>query len=292
MISKYQLFCILLLSRLSCEIVFPQTGGFSATGFAALLTAEGIRLLLALPLLIYSTRARDLYGSVAKKSRMLSVLLALFAAFFTAFLAARTILLNAEYAQRTIITGMSGAVIAVIITIFAVYIAVKGAEALARAGVLFFVVALLFTLVIVLADIPQMRMREINGAELNDSFWFHVLEQLLRGGEYLVFAALLPRISKGGCGTMLMFSLCSVVGIVLIGIFGMSVLGEFYGIAEYPFTAAAQLADVTLFKRLDGFAGAIWTLAAAFRAGLLLYAAVGTVNSVLHIGRAEERSRA
>ncbi len=292
MISKYQLFCILLLSRLSSEIAFPQMSGYSGTGFAALLTAEGIRLLLALPLFIYSARGRDLYGSVAKKSRALSIFMALIAAFSAVFLAARTVLYTAEYAQRTIITGMSAAVIAVFVAAFAVYMAVKGAEALSRAGVLFLVAAGIITLAVVLADMPHMHMRDISGTDLSDKFWYHVLEQLLRGGEYLVFAALLPFVREGGCGTMLLFSLCSVAGVVLIGIFSMSVLGEFYGIAEYPFTAAAQLSDITLFKRLDGFVAAIWTLAAAFRAGLLACAAYHSVRAVLNIGHSEERSKA
>ena len=292
MISKYQLFCILLLSRLSSEIVFPQTGGFSGTGFAALLTAEGIRLLLAMPLFVYSVKGRNFYTSVAKKSRILSIFMAFIAAFSALFLGTRTVFFTAEYAQRTIITGMSAAVIAVLIAAFAVYMAVKGAEALSRAGVLFLVAAGIVTLAIVLSDIPHMRMREIGGADLSESFWYHVLEQLLHGGEYLIFAALLPFVKEGGCGTMLLFSLCSVVGVVLIGVFSMSVLGEFYGIAEYPFTAAAELADITMFKRLDGFAGAIWMLGAAFRAGLLACAAYNSVNAVLDIGRTKERSGA
>ena len=292
MISKYQLFCILLLSRLSSEIAFPQTGGFSGTGFAALLAAEGIRLVLALPLFIYSAKGRNVYASVAKKSRILSALMAFVAAFSGAFLAVRTVFYTAEYAQRTIITGMSAAVIAVFISAFAVYMAIKGAEALSRAGVLFLVATGIVTLAVVISDIPHMRMREISGADLSESFWYHVLEQLLRGGEYLIFAALLPFVKEGGCGTMLLFSLCSVVGVVLVGIFSMSVLGEFYGIAEYPFTAAAQLSDITLFKRLDGFVAAIWTLGGAFRAGLLACAAYNSLNSVLGIGRTEERSKA
>lgn len=292
MISKYQLFCILLLSRLSSEIAFPQTGGFSGTGFAALLAAEGIRLVLALPVIIYSAKGRDIYGAAARKNRALGFVMTIVAGFSAAFLAVRTVLLTAEYAQRTIITGMSAAVIAVVIAAFAVYMAVKGAEALSRAGVLFLIAAGIVTLAVVLADIPHIRMRDISGADLSESFWYHVLEQLLRGGEYLIFAALLPYVKDGGCGTMLTFSLCSVAGVVLIGVFSMSVLGEFYSIAEYPFTAAAQLSDITLFKRLDGFAAAVWTLGGAFRTGLLLYSVYAAISSVIKAEQpaAERRS--
>ncbi len=281
MISKYQLFCIMMLSRISSQLAFPQLSGYSATDFAALLTAEVIRLALALPVIVYSAKGRDFYGAAARKNLFWGYAMALVSGFSAAFLAARTILMTAEYAQRTITTGMSAAVLAVVIAAFAVYTAVKGVEALSRAGVLFLAAAAVVTLAVVLADIPHLKMREISGAELSGDFWYHVFEQMMRGGEYLIFAALLPFVKKGGCGTALVFSVSSVAAIVLLGIFSMSVLGEFYGIAEYPFTAAAQLADITLFKRLDGFTAAVWTLGAAFRSGLLLYTVYAAVNAVV-----------
>ena len=42
---------------------------------------------------------------------------------------------------------------------------------------------------------------------------------------------------------------------------------------EYPLAAAASLSDIVLFKRLDGITGAVWTLAAAFRCGMMLFSA-------------------
>ena len=53
-ISAAQLFCILLLMRISAELVYPTSGGFGGTGLAAALTAEVIRFVVALPVLIYS----------------------------------------------------------------------------------------------------------------------------------------------------------------------------------------------------------------------------------------------
>lgn len=290
MISKYQLFCIMLLSRLSSEVAFPQTGGFGFEGMASVLVAEAIRLVVALPVIIYSSKGRDIYGAAVRKNRLLGTLLGLTGAFAAAFLAARTVLIIAEFAQRTIITGMSAAVTAIIIALLAIYMAIKGAEALSRAGVLFLVAAGLVTVTVILADIPHMKLRDIGGAEISDSFIYQVLEQLLRGGEYLVFAALLPYVKKGGGGTALVFALASTVALLLVELFGMSVLGEFYGIAEYPFTAAAELADIAFFKRLDGFAAAVWTLGAAFRAGLLLFSVTAAVNSVMNGKEAVERS--
>lgn len=271
----------MLLSRLSSEIAFPQTGGFSFESLTSVLAAEALRLIVALPVIIYSSKGRDIYGAAVRKNRLFGTLLGLTGAFAAAFLAARTVLITAEFAQRTIITGMSAAVIAVIIALLAIYMAIKGAEALSRAGVLFLVAAGLVTVTVMLADIPHLKLRDIGSAEMSESSIYQVLEQLLRGGEYLVFSALLPYVKNGGGGTALVFALSSSVGLVLVELFGMSVLGEFYGIAEYPFTAAAQLADIAFFKRLDGFAAAVWTLGAAFRAGLLLFSVTAAVNSVM-----------
>lgn len=290
MISKYQLFCILLLSRLASAFVFPQTGGFTGTEFAALLTAEGIRLLLALPVIIYSAKGRNLYGAAARKSRFLGLSMSAVTGAAAVFLAAKTVFSAAEYARSTIITGVYSAVIALIIAAFAVYAAAKGVEAIARAGVLFLVAAAVVTLAVVLSDIPYMRLREIGGAELSDGFVYQIAEQLLRGGEYLIFSALLPFVKQGGAGTMLTFAVCSVSAVILVGIFSMSVLGEFFALTEYPFTSAAQLADVILFKRLDGFAAAVWTLGAALRAGLLLLSAYTAISAAAE--RPAEKTRA
>ena len=53
-ISAAQLFCILLLMRVSSELAYPSKGGFGGSGLAAALTAEAVRFLIALPVLIYA----------------------------------------------------------------------------------------------------------------------------------------------------------------------------------------------------------------------------------------------
>lgn len=298
MISRSQLFCILLLSRLSAEIALPYSGDFSGAGLLALITAEALRFVLALPILLYSIRGSSLYGAIGGKSRFLGELSGFLAAALLAFLAVRTMFYTAEFAQRTLLGGMSGAVILVMLAVFAVYTAVKGAEALSRAGVLFLAAAGIVTIAVILADIPHIRMREAAGTEYGRLFVRQVVERLFGGGEYLVLAALLPyvkpRENKHGCGgTGLLFALSSVAGAVLLNLFCMGVLGEFYAVAEYPFIAASQLSDIALFKRLDGFAGAVWSLAAALRGALMLFCAYASIREVLpKKNRQEERSAA
>ncbi len=289
MISTSQLFCILLLSRLASEIVHPAVGGYDITTFAAAATAEAIGFVLALPLLIYAVRGKDFYRAIAAKSRVLGWIIGIAAAFLLALAAARSALFTAEFVQRNILAGMSAAVIAVFIGGFAVYAAAKGAEAIARTGVLVLGGASLLTLVILLADIPRMRGLQLSSSPISSDFLNQVVERLMRCGEYLVFAALLPYLnrSKGlsPSVTLLTYAGASTAAVLLLNLFCMAVLGEFFGMAEFPFTSAAQLSDIALFKRLDGFAGAVWTAAAAVRCGLLLFASYAIIHRLSTFGK-------
>ncbi|MBE6901147.1 MAG: hypothetical protein E7478_01600 [Ruminococcaceae bacterium] len=176
------------------------------------------------------------------------------------------------------------AVLAVLLGAFAVYAAFKGIEAISRAGLLFAAAAAILTAVVVLADVSYIELRSFGGMQPAEDMLHLVLERLMHCGEYLAFAAVLPYVRKrergiGACGAVLIFALCSVTLSVLIDLFSMAVLGGFYGIVEYPFIAASGLADITLFKRLDGFSSAIWAACAALRSALLLYGSYAAIKS-------------
>ena len=68
-ISAAQLFCILLLMRISSEMVYPSRGGFGGTGLAAAVTAEIIRFVVALPLVMYSFKGRTFYAAIWRRNR-------------------------------------------------------------------------------------------------------------------------------------------------------------------------------------------------------------------------------
>ena len=298
MISRSQLFCVLILSKLSAAVVFPYSREFSGTGLLALIAAEAAELLLALPLLIYSVRRGDFYGSLKRKNAVIGVAAGYGAAFLTAFCGARTLVYSAEFAQRTLLGGMSGAVILVLMAMFALYAAFCGAEALSRSGVLILAVAVIVTVAVAIGCIPHIHLRRAAGAEYDELFVHQFLERLMSSGEYLILAAMLPHIreknGKSGAGaTGFLYGFTALAGVFVIELFCIGVLGEFYTIAEYPLTAAAQLSDVTLFKRLDGFMGAVWSLGAAFRAGALFYSSYNAIKAVSGTKRASaERSGA
>lgn len=280
-ISAAQLFCILLLMRISAELVYPTRGGFGGTGLAAAVTAEIIRFVVALPLIVYSFKGRAFYAAIWRRNRFWGWASAVGAAFLLGGFTARTVVYSSQFAQRILLTSTPVLLIALLLLGFAVYSAVKGAEAQARAGVLFLAAAAVITLLVILADIPYMRFDRELPQWTTELFVTDLIDRLTRSGEYLVFAALLPYVRDGGkaeSGTrsgaaVLWYALAGVLSAALLCVFFGAVLGEYQSMTEYPLAAAASLSDIVLFKRLDGITGAVWTLAAAFRCGMMLFSA-------------------
>lgn len=285
-ISAAQLFCILLLMRISAEFVYPTSGGFGGTGLAAALTAEVIRFVVALPVLIYSFKGRAFYYAIWRRNRFWGWASATGAAALLGGFTARTVIYSADFAQRILLTNTPKILLALLLVGFAVYAAVRGAEAIARAGALFLAAAAVITLLVILADIPYMQFDRELPDWTTGLFITDLIERLTRSGEYLVFAALLPYVRESGnaksgtrSGTAgLWYALGGVLSAVLLCVFFGAVLGEYQSMTEYPLAAAASLSDIVLFKRLDGIASAVWMLAAAFRCGVMLFSLVSILG--------------
>lgn len=285
-ISAAQLFCILLLMRISAELVYPTSGGFGGTGLAAALTAEVIRFVVALPVLIYSFKGRAFYYAIWRRNRFWGWASATGAAALLGGFTARTVIYSADFAQRILLTNTPKILLALLLVGFAVYAAVRGAEAIARAGALFLAAAAVITLLVILADIPYMQFDRELPDWTTGLFITDLIERLTRSGEYLVFAALLPYVRESGnakSGTRsgaagLWYALGGVLSAVLLCVFFGAVLGEYQSMTEYPLAAAASLSDIVLFKRLDGIASAVWLLAAAFRCGVMLFSLVSILG--------------
>ncbi len=291
-ISASQLFCILLLCRLSAEIVYPRTvSGTALEGILALVISEAVRFILALPVVIYSFKGTNIHRAVYSKNKFFGWCGAVFAALLLAGAALRTLFNSSQFAVKNLLNGGTSWVIFTISAVFAVYAAITGAEALARSGAIFLIAAALITLTVFLADIPYMRTdgfaaRGDFAALLGDTF-----ERVMRGGDYLIFAALLPYVNKkkksSSGKTVLWFAAASLLGGLLITVTSCLVLRDMYGLCEYPHIAAASLADIAFFKRLDGASAAVWTLCAAFRSGVMLFAAGSAVAEVYRAGKNE-----
>lgn len=286
-ISASQLFCLLMLSRLSAEIVYPRTASAAAVeAISALVITELIRFALALPLIVYSFNGSNFHGAVFHKNRFFGWVGGIIAALLLIGASFRTLFFSAGFTVKNLLIGGAMWAIFIISVILAVYAAVMGTEAIARAGVIVLIAAALLTVTVVLADIPYMRPTAITGGGDFNEFLDEVTERFLRGGEYLIFAALLPYVDRktnySAGKSVLLFALFSTLITVLLCVVNCLVLREMYGLSEYPFIAAASLSDIAFFKRLDGAAAAIWMLCAVFRGGLMLLAAGKTLSEVYH----------
>ncbi len=291
-ISPSQLFCMLFLCRLSAEIVYPRTAAGTAwEGVIALVIAELVRFVLALPVIIYSFKGTNVHRAVYKKNRFFGWCGALFAALLLVAAALRTLFNSSQFAVKNLLNGGTMWIIFAISAIFAVYAAITGVEALARSGAIFLIAAALITLAVILADIPYMQTDGFSArgdfsALLGDTF-----ERVIRGGDYLIFAALLPYVSKKNKSssgkTALWFAAASLFGGLLITVTSCLILRDMYGLCEFPHIAAASLADIAFFKRLDGASAAVWTLCAAFRSGVMLFAAGSAVVEVYRAGHSQ-----
>ncbi|MGN1119509.1 MAG: hypothetical protein ACI4Q4_04070, partial [Oscillospiraceae bacterium] len=69
-ISAPQLFCLLMLSRLSAEIVYPRCGaGYGGETMLAIIIAELVRFVLGLPVIIYTFKGEFFYRAVWRKNK-------------------------------------------------------------------------------------------------------------------------------------------------------------------------------------------------------------------------------
>lgn len=295
-ISASQLFCLLFLCRLSAEIVYPRTvSGTAWEGILALVIAEVVRFILALPVIIYSFKGTNIHRAVYNKNKFFGWCGALFAALLLGAAALRTLFNLSQFAVKNLLNGGASWMIFTISAVFAVYAAVTGVEALARSGAIFLIVAALITLAVILADIPYMQTDGFSARGSFSSLLGDTFERVIRGGDYLIFAALLPYVgkkNKSSSGkTALWFAAASLLGGLLINVTSCLVLRDMYGLCEYPHIAAASLSDIAFFKRLDGASAAVWTLCAAFRSGAMLFAAGSAVAEVYRAGHSSKAKK-
>lgn len=299
-ISTSQLFCVLMLSRLSAEIVYPRT--VSATpieAVTAIVISEVIRFLVALPLIVYSYKGNNIHRAVYNKNRFLGWTGAIFAAVLLLGASLRTLFNLSQFSVRNLVPNGALWLIFALAAAFAVCTAVMGTEALARSGAIFLAAAAIITITVMLADFPFINRNSFESFSRlgdNSSLIPDIIERAMRGGEYLIFAALLPYVSTkhhSGLGrTAVLFTLFSALAVLLICCMNCLVLREMYGQVEFPFLSAASLSDISLFKRLDGLAAAMWALCAAFRSGVMLLCAENALIEVYRAGHSPKKEAA
>lgn len=282
-ISGGQLFSIMLLSRISAVIVYPQSTAVTFTSsLIAEIIAELLRFLLALPVIIYSAKGSNFHLSVWRKNRFFGWCGAIIGTLLLVGIAVKTLVHTADFAWKSLLPEAAAVIIVLIGATFSMYAAFMGVEALARSGMLFLIIGGIITAVVYLADIPFMETIVFGDVKFGTLFG-ETVNCFLRGGEFLVFTALLPFVSKKNPNstmkTALWFGVISLAITVIICLGNSFILRGVY--AEYPFTASASLSDIGLLKRLDGLGAGVWSLCALTRCGIMLFSAYAMARSII-----------
>ncbi len=276
-ISAAQLFCILLLSRAAIEITTPNSSSAPREAIIAIIGSELLRFLFALPLIIFSLNHDNFHRYVYNKNKVMGWISACFGAVILVGAAIKTLYHTSGFTEKNLIISGSSWMIYTIAAIFAVYAAYMGVEAVARSGVLFLVAAGIITVLVFIADIPYYQRSDVWNTSENSGLLGDIIIRFLNGGDYLIFAALLPYVNKkhknSSFKTAMYFSLFSIIVPIFLCVFNFLILREFYALSEYPSVASASLSDIAVFKRLDGIFSAIWALCAALRCGMMLLSA-------------------
>ena len=297
-ISAQQLFCIMLLSRITMDAIAPPPAPNGAAEALAVIAATEIaRLALASPLIYFSFGKDNFHRYLYSKNRAWGWISAIFAAILLVGAAAKSLVFGSNFAFKNLVGGGAAWIVFAAGIAFALYAAFMGVEALARSGVLFLIAAGIITAAVFLADIPYAKITPMWSEGGFGTFFKDVVRCFSNGGEYLVFAALLPYVNrddKPNCAgnAVLWFALISALASAAICALNYLVLREMYPLAEYPFIAAASLSDIALFKRLDGLSAAVWGLCAAFRSGLMLLSAWSVIMTVNRARIQRKESRA
>lgn len=297
-ISAQQLFCIMLLSRITMDAIAPPPApNGAAEALAVIAVTEIARLALASPLIYFAFGKDNFHRYLYTKNRAWGWISAIFAAILLVGAAAKSLIHGTNFAFKNLVGGGASWTVFAAGLVFTVYAAYMGVEALARSGVLFLIAAAIITAAVFLADIPYAKITPLWNEGSFGTFFEDVLRCFSNGGEYLVFAALLPYVNrddKPKCAgnAVLWFALISTLASSAICAVNYLILREMYPLTEYPFIAAASLSDIALFKRLDGISAAVWGLCAAFRSGLMLLSAWSVIMTVKRaaIQRKENRS--
>lgn len=277
-ISVWQLFCVLLLSRLLSTLTFSPVGAEkinTSDYFPSVLFAAILIFLFSIPLFIqkHFFPGKDItdvaYTVSPLLSKASSISYVLCFLFFTLVSLARL-----EMFVGTIVFPNNDSALFIILCVAAAcYAATLGIEAIGRVGTISLVLfggAFLF-IMITMAD-------KVDPVNLSPVFYEGVkpsltaaLDAATRTGELAFAAVLLPRadgkMGKAYAAGLFAFTVCAE----LILFFVFAGLGDFALSQMFPVHAVAMLAEFSVFLRFDVLLTGAWILTAFIKISLLLY---------------------
>lgn len=277
-IRTYQLFCILLLSRLLPILTLVSIGTEqpSSTDYLVSVFFAGIFILiLSIPMLLLLKYYPQMdivdvaYCISPKLSKIVSLLYALFFSYF-AFITLSTLKL---FVATSVFPNDESTLFILICIVASCYAATLGLEALGRASTValgIFVFSFLFIICIMLDKVNLLNFTPLFSEGVSPSVKFGIRMASITHEIAMIFV-LAPRV-KGNKQKMYagwLFSLLLLVFVIFF--FTFSGLGEFAVRQLFPVYSMAVLSEFSVFQRFDVLLTGVWILTAFLKISLLFY---------------------
>lgn len=279
-IDTRQLFILLVLSRIFHLLTYVPRSGTSVNGSAMLLSfivSTGFILIAFLPMWVMISRRGD--SQIIDYAQEISPALARITAFifgiFCLFVAVETVSNFIYFLTSTVYVSWPVFWLAILFTVVCAYGAAMGLEAMARVGFYLFIVTIAAGIFIAVALIPR----------YNSLWLISPLEEgvspVMKGAvgsfsttfELIPFYLLASKTKGSKPKTFLLWAVVMLLIYELIGIMLLTSLGDYSKTQIFPFYAAASVAEISIFQRLDALHIAVWIFIGALKVALFLYLA-------------------
>ena len=265
-ISYMQLAALMAMSRLFADVVAHDTAGsdYSMQRFTVIVLSCIILFLLYLPLIFLAAKhpGESAISLIAAKSKGLAWLCGTAIAAALLISSISSICSMSFYASGTIFVQASPVLMIMLPLLVCAAAAWKGIQGIARSGVIFAAVFVIFLLLIVISVWERFDWSWLYPAFLEEpkQLFGQVLRQVGESSEILVFAVLMECVSEKPARAVYLYIPAVMILQSFMLLVEVLVLGPFLSSAAFPFFTISALSDIVLFQRLDGINVAVWIL--------------------------------
>lgn len=277
-ISVWQLFAVLLLSRLLTLLTYTTLGAETMQNsdcFPSVVFAVLLILLFSVLLFVQMRRfpGQDLVDIAYYRSPAFSKCVSVLLAVYFLSVALETLARLELFVSTVIFPNRQSAFLILICVAAACYAASLGIEALGRTGAVslsLFAAAFLF-IMFAMAE-------KIDFLNFSPMFYDGVMPSLTEGlraatrsAEIVMFAAMLPRVSGNAKKAYAAWIAAFLFSSLTVFFFVFGGLGYFALTQLFPIHAVAVLSEISVFQRFDVLLTGIWILSAFVKISFLLY---------------------
>lgn len=275
-ISSWQLFSIMLVSRLLSAITFMPVLNISVKTsdyIAATLISGLSTVLFFIPVFFVIKRKKGLLqisGEISEK--FAKVMAFLYAMCFLLYVYSTLVRMNL-FVSAVVFPQKSTALFMIVGIAAVCYAASHGLEALGRAGTVSMVVFIASFIVILLSLIERIKLNNLSPVFYDGTMpvLYTAWVMLVRTVEPLALMIILPRVSGNAMKSFIAWIVSIIVITTLVFFCLMAALGDSALLQLFPVHSMAVLSQFGVFERMDSLLIGMWIMAAFVKIGFLIF---------------------